>query len=287
MLFRKNVFVYFYPSLNQSRLFSRLLSTSSVGHPPELFTKDGPPPPKLSKSRTKKFKMSDKKLWMPQDFVPEHIKKLLDDKLDPSKTRLNYILAFIQIVRLLKTQKRTGWLDHKVPRGSVESISDHMYRMSVILMLITNEEINKDKCVKIAVIHDLAEALVGDITPFDGVDKPEKSRREFETMKYLKSIIAKYNPKAADEILELWLDYEEIRNIEARYVKDIDKFEMIQQAWDYEQQFGTKHKLDMFYKSRSSIKTPEIGELCDELLSQRNAWLATQPIEEDQEGELK
>ncbi|CAK7896450.1 5'-deoxynucleotidase Ygk1p [[Candida] anglica] len=210
-------------------------------------------------------------LWMPQNAIPEHIKKLLDPT--SPKMRLNYILAFIQIVRLLKTQKRTGWVDHKVPHASVESISDHMYRMSVISLLITNPEVNKDKCVKIAVVHDLAEALVGDITPFDGVTKPEKSRREFETIKYLSSIVKEYNPKAAEEILELWLDYEEIRCLEARYVKDIDKFEMIQQAWDFEQEYGDKYNLSQFYSARDQIKTPEFQELCDELISQRTAFL--------------
>lgn len=214
------------------------------------------------------------KLWMPQDVVPEHIKQLLT--ADKSQARLNYVLAFVQIVRLLKTQRRTGWLDHHIAPEHVESIGDHMYRMSVISFLITNEAINRDKCIKMAVVHDMAEALVGDITPFDPVAKPEKSRRELETMKYLSSIIAEYNPKAAEEILELWLDYEEQRCVEARYVKDIDKLEMIQQAWDYEQQFGTKHNLDVFYSSRSAIKTPEIGELCDAVIEQRTAWLAQQ-----------
>ncbi|CAH2355828.1 5'-deoxynucleotidase Ygk1p [[Candida] railenensis] len=220
-------------------------------------------------------KSSSEKLWMPQEVVPEHIKKLLSPA-DSSSKRVNYVLAFIQIVRLLKTQKRTGWVDHKVPTGDVESISDHMYRMSIISLLITNEEVNKDKCVKIAIVHDLAETLVGDITPFDGVEKSEKSRREFETIKYLASIIKEYNAKAAEEIVELWLDYEEIRCLEARYVKDIDKYEMIQQAWDYEQQFGTKHNLDMFYSARSAIKTPEISELTDELIKQRTSWLSSQ-----------
>ena len=71
------------------------------------------------------------------------------------------------------------------------------------------------------------------------------------------------------EMLELWLDYEEIRNLEARYVKDIDKYEMIQTAWEYELQFGLKHNLDQFYTAREAIKTREIGDLCDALLERK------------------
>ncbi|CAH6719706.1 5'-deoxynucleotidase [[Candida] jaroonii] len=212
------------------------------------------------------------KLWMPQDNVPERVQKLLTPN---QPTKVNYILSFIQIVRLLKTQKRTGWVDCKIPPHQVESISDHMYRMSIIAMCIPNSDkkINIDKCVKIAVIHDIAESLVGDITPFEGVPKSEKHRRELETMKYLSSIIEPYNKEFSEEIMELWLDYEEIRCLEARYVKDIDKLEMIQQAWDYEQDFGIKYDLNQFYESRSAIKTKEIQEICDELINQRNAFI--------------
>ena len=58
-----------------------------------------------------------------------------------------------------------------------ESISDHMYRMSVIAMLCPPEhKVDKDRCIKLAIVHDMAEALVGDITP---PDKIEKGRRHF------------------------------------------------------------------------------------------------------------
>lgn len=47
-----------------------------------------------------------------------------------------------------------------------------MYRMSIITMLCPPaENIEKDRCVKLALIHDMAEALVGDITPPDRVSK--------------------------------------------------------------------------------------------------------------------
>jgi len=211
--------------------------------------------------------------WLPETAIDDRIRALLEP-VDGSPRPVNYILAFIQIVRYLKTSKRTGWVDRGIPLQNVESISDHMYRMSILSMIIPNSEINIDRCVKIAVIHDIAESLVGDITPFGGVSKQEKHRRELESIKYLSSIIEPYNPVFAKDIMDLWLDYEEIRTIEARYVKDIDKFEMIQQAWEYEQQFGLKYDLSEFYDARPAIKTKEIGELCDEVIRQRTKYIA-------------
>lgn len=211
-------------------------------------------------------------MWAPESAVPDHIKQLLVPSGDNSN--IDYILAFFQIVRLLKTQPRTGWVDHGIPNP--ETISDHMYRMSIMAMCIPNEKIDISKCVKVALVHDIAETLVGDITPFGGVDKEEKSRREYETVKYLSKIIEPYNAWFSKELVELWLDYEEIRTIEARYVKDIDKFEMIEQAWEYEQEHGPSHNLDQFYRAQSSIKTDEIKALCAALIEKREAWLKLQ-----------
>lgn len=211
--------------------------------------------------------MSDP-IWKPEAAVPPKIKALL-----AKKTPLNNMLAFTQIVRLLKTQPRTGWVDRGIPVAETESIADHMYRMSIIAMTVPSHKVDVDKCVKIALVHDIAEALVGDITPFGGVTKEEKHRRELETIQYLVELTMPYNEKFACEMMNLWLDYEDIRCLEARYIKDIDKFEMIQQAWDYEQDYGLKYDLSEFYESRAAIVTKEIGELCDEVIKQRNEYI--------------
>ncbi|CAN3369177.1 5'-deoxynucleotidase Ygk1p [Diutina catenulata] len=207
--------------------------------------------------------------WAPETALDDKIRALLT-------SNSNYIHAFIQIIRYLKTRKRTGWIDRGIPIDKVESIADHMYRMGILAMIVPNKQVNTDKCVKIALVHDIAESLVGDIPPYANVTKAEKHRREYETVKYLSTLLKPYNPDFAHEIVELWLDYEEIRTIEARYVKDIDKLEMIQQAWEYEQEYGLQYNLDEFYLSRPAIKTPEIGQLCDDLVATRTAWKAEQ-----------
>jgi 5'-deoxynucleotidase YfbR-like HD superfamily hydrolase len=33
------------------------------------------------------------------------------------------------------------------------------------------QNLDRDKCIRLAIVHDLAECLVGDITPFDGISK--------------------------------------------------------------------------------------------------------------------
>ena len=77
-------------------------------------------------------------------------------QVDPAKA-----LDFFRLVGKLKTTPRTGWVNNEVK--SPESIADHMYRMSMLAMLITDPAINKDRLIKICLVHDLGESIVGKI----------------------------------------------------------------------------------------------------------------------------
>lgn len=66
--------------------------------------------------------------------------------------------------------------------GKTESIADHMYRMSIMVQLIQDSSINKDKCIRMALVHDMAEAITGDITPDDGISAETKNL--LETVNY-------------------------------------------------------------------------------------------------------
>ncbi|AEY97647.1 FAFL036Cp [Eremothecium gossypii FDAG1] len=203
--------------------------------------------------------------WTPEEHIPAEIKALL---AEPSP---NYVLTFLHIVELLKTQRRTGWVDHGIL--PCESISDHMYRMGITSMLIKDPAVDRNRCVRIALVHDLAESLVGDITPVAEVTKEEKHRREWETIQYLcQQLIAPYNPVAADEIMRDWLAYENTDCLEARYTKDIDKFEMLVQCFEYERRHGGTKNLQQFWSAVDSIKTDEVRSWVQDLQARRNRF---------------
>uniref|UniRef100_A0ABI7XGV5 HD domain containing 2 n=1 Tax=Felis catus TaxID=9685 RepID=A0ABI7XGV5_FELCA len=71
---------------------------------------------------------------------------------------------------------RTGWVYRNVQ--SPESVSDHMYRMAIMALVTKDEHLNKDRCIRLALVHDMAECIVGDIAPADNIPKEEKHRRE-------------------------------------------------------------------------------------------------------------
>lgn len=60
----------------------------------------------------------------------------------------------------------------------------HHIRMSMITFVIQEKLANKDKLLKICMVHDLAESIVGDITPYDGITKEEKRKLEEVTRSF-------------------------------------------------------------------------------------------------------
>ncbi|KAF8416150.1 hypothetical protein EV426DRAFT_712667 [Tirmania nivea] len=199
-------------------------------------------------------------------------------------------LAFLHILEKLKTTPREGWRRHGVSHG--ESISDHMYRMSIISMLCPDPVVNRDHCVKMAVVHDMAESLVGDITPVDGVAKSifpthplydyefnlccasdEKHSRELQTMKYLtQTLLTPSNPQIADEIMSLWEEYEDGSTREAIFVKDVDKFELLCQAVEYEKKCEGQKDLSEFLWVANGIKTDYVKKWALDLLEERDSF---------------
>ncbi|KAM7272027.1 hypothetical protein ACFE04_031241 [Oxalis oulophora] len=178
-------------------------------------------------------------------------------------------IDFLTLCHRLKTTKRKGWINQGI-KGS-ESIADHMYRMSLMALIARDiPGVDRDRCIKIAIVHDIAEAIVGDITPSDGVPKAEKSRLEQAALNEMCKVLG--GGMRADEIQELWAEYENNASLEANLVKDFDKVEMILQALEYEIEHGKV--LDEFFISTAGKFQTEIGKSwAAEIISRRKSRL--------------
>jgi hypothetical protein len=56
------------------------------------------------------------------------------------------VLAFMNIVGKLKHEKRTGWVRAGVHLP--ESVADHMYKMSMMVFMLRDQTINRDRLMK-------------------------------------------------------------------------------------------------------------------------------------------
>ncbi|XP_072499322.1 5'-deoxynucleotidase HDDC2 [Notamacropus eugenii] len=177
------------------------------------------------------------------------------------------LLQFLRLVGQLKRVPRTGWVYRNVEKP--ESVSDHMYRMAIMAFVTEDKHLNKDRCVRLALVHDMAECIVGDIAPADNIPKEEKHRREKEAMKRLTQLLSEDVRK---EIYNLWEEYENQSSAEAKFVKQLDQCEMILQAFEYEDLENKPGRLQEFYDStEGNFSHPEIVQLVSELTAERNA----------------
>ncbi len=181
------------------------------------------------------------------------------------------VVRFMHVVEQLKTNKRTGWMHHRVP--APESIADHMYRMAMLSLLCPAEhDVDLGKCVQLAVVHDLAEAEVGDLTPLDGVGKSEKARREKEAIEYFVHDLLG-SSAAGLRIEALWEEYEARETKESKLVKDLDRFELGLQAVEYERRYGIDDLQAFWDGSLPHIAHPRIRRWATELaLERQRMW---------------
>ncbi|XP_007561059.1 PREDICTED: HD domain-containing protein 2 [Poecilia mexicana] len=180
---------------------------------------------------------------------------------------MSNMLQFMKLIGQLKRVPRTGWVYNNVKNP--ESVSDHMYRMAMMSLTITDPTVDRDRCIKLALAHDMAECIVGDIAPSDNVSKAEKHRREEEAMRRLSSLLP---DGLKQEIYALWEEYESQSSPEARLVKQFDLLEMIMQAHEYEELEGTPGRLQEFFDSTAGrFHHPDVLQLVSSLNEQRGS----------------
>jgi len=165
---------------------------------------------------------------------------------------------FFQKVLELKNVPRQGWKE-KLEIINPESVAEHSYSTSVISMILSDlEGLNTEKITKMALLHDLAESITGDIIP-DNIAKNEKVRKEIIAMK---QILNNLPDIIAELYFEFWEEYLINSSQESRLLHDIDKLEMLFQAKIYQNKGISKEKLETFFNTaKKEIKSKNLRKI--------------------------
>ena len=134
------------------------------------------------------------------------------------------ILDSLRKAEQLKNTIRTS----KTSLGRDESTAEHTWRLCLMVLLFAQQYPEADilKLLKICIIHDLGEAVNGDIAAVDqipGIDKGIEERKD------LQSILEPLPENLKNEILSLWDEYENVSSKEALIAKSFDKLETLLQ----------------------------------------------------------
>lgn len=128
------------------------------------------------------------------------------------------------VIGKLKDLQRTGWIRKEI--SAPETTAAHSWGVIFLSYLLCPPELDRDKCLKLALFHDIAEALTGDCAPGD-LPPVEKRKQEYDAVKQISGQLQ------TPEILEYYLEYEAKGSREARFVQDIDKLDTAMEACYY------------------------------------------------------
>jgi putative hydrolases of HD superfamily len=166
--------------------------------------------------------------------------------MDPLRATLVEALA-------LKELPRAGWL--RVGVKDPESVAAHSWGVAWLVLALCPEGVDRGRALTMAVLHDLAEVRVGDLTPHDGVDPAEKSRREAEAMTRLLEPLP-----GGDQLMAAWREFEDGVSAEARFVRSCDRLDMALQAGRYADLQGVD-TAEFIASALSHIDEPELRGL--------------------------
>lgn len=158
----------------------------------------------------------------------------------------------------LKHVARAGWLRHDV--ANPESVAAHSWGIGWLVLLFLPPDLNRERALSYAVVHDLAEVRVGDITPHDGISTQDKQALELSALHGLLR-------DAPQSVQDTALAYQRGADAEARFVKELDRLDMAIQATVYAQETGRDLR-EFMVSARRALTTPVLIEVWERLNEQ-------------------
>lgn len=135
---------------------------------------------------------------------------------------LSRYIDFIQRAESLKSTVRTAW----TATGRRESTAEHSWRLALLALVLADEipEADPLRLLQLCLVHDLGEAIHGDISAVDQrVDAPKSAAERAD----LEDLTSGLPARGREALLALWEDYETGGSLEARLIKGLDKLETI------------------------------------------------------------
>jgi putative hydrolase of HD superfamily len=169
---------------------------------------------------------------------------------------LRNLVKFLEITGILKRTQRAGWVNIGVYQP--ESIADHTFRTAFLCMLYADMEgLDSLKLLRMALIHDLPEAVIGDLMP-----SQKTKETKYDEEKAMHDILALLPEMQSENYLDAWNEYQEGETSEAKAVQQLDKLEMVLQAREYKKLGSANEHLKRFIKSAEQVtESPELRRL--------------------------
>lgn len=189
----------------------------------------------------------------------------------------------------LKSLPRTGWVDRGIPANEAESVADHSFFTMLLAWVVAHNDnsLDANRVLQMALVHDAAEAIAGDIPPYEADDiptdpeerrtffavrrnrSPEMKARKDEIEAEATELLTAMLPKSVVPVWrELLEEYAEQLTSEARLVKQVDRLEVFIQSRLYAVQFPDAPVIGFADMARQAIDHPLLIEIRDAFLAE-------------------
>lgn len=160
------------------------------------------------------------------------------------------MLSTLLELQRLKRLDRTGWVLRGLAPGA-ESVAAHSYGVAFTAMLLADEvrargvEVDVERVLRIALLHDLAEARTGDMPRTMALYYGAEARHAAERAAFDDMVRSLGEGRSAN-YSALHADYEARESLEARLVKAADIVDLLTQALAFER--AGARELDEFWE---------------------------------------
>ena len=171
--------------------------------------------------------------------------------MTPAPEALEGILTFLRRAESLKEMTRVAWTSG----GQQETVAAHTWRMSLMALVFARHMPGLDlgRLLAICLVHDLGEAIHGDVSAPLQAGLPDKAAQERRDLLDLTASLPEADREA---IVALWDEYEAAETLEARVAKGIDKLETILQHNQGAMPEGFDFRFNLGYGARYTGDEP-------------------------------
>ena len=169
-------------------------------------------------------------------------------------------LDFVSSLGKVKMIPRSGWISHGISLQEVESVADHSFSTTVLAMLLADLEvangrrINIERVLRLALLHDLPEALTFDISKsyleYLGM-RGEAIKRELEQAAWKHLIEGIEKGAIRKRYAQLQSEFNAEQTIESMIVHAADRLDLLLQIVEYRRRGYPKAILADLWKSTS------------------------------------
>ena len=130
------------------------------------------------------------------------------------------LIDFLRVMERLKDAPRHCW----TTGGRRESVAEHSWRVALMAMLMADEfpELDIDRVIRMCLVHDIGEAITGDIPTFVKTDA-DRDVEDSLLGRWVRSL----PPEVSAELTALFREMDAQETVEAKIYKSLDKLEAL------------------------------------------------------------